>query len=149
MENTIPDLQGPIQQTWSHTVKATYSAHKRVMRQKKVVYKHWQRTRASEGLAAHGSSKKLAKAIVGKAKDTEMDALYEKLHVRKGDQLVFRSAKVRQPATQYISAIKAVEDSDGVAVKPAEVGVGGKNSSGNGTSPRLRTFALQHAANLF
>uniref|UniRef100_A0A7I4Y9A0 Uncharacterized protein n=1 Tax=Haemonchus contortus TaxID=6289 RepID=A0A7I4Y9A0_HAECO len=84
MENTIPDLQGPIQQTWSLTVKATCSAHKRVMGQKKVVYKHWHRTRASEGLAAYGSSKRLAKAAVGKTKDTERDTLYEKLDSRKG-----------------------------------------------------------------
>ncbi|XGW18368.1 hypothetical protein V3C99_002754, partial [Haemonchus contortus] len=83
-ENTLLDLEGPIQQTCSNTVRVTCSAHKRVMRQKKAVYKHWQRTRTPEGLAAYGSSKKLAEAIVGKANDTEMDVLYEKLHVRKG-----------------------------------------------------------------
>uniref|UniRef100_A0A7I4Y1R1 Myb-like domain-containing protein n=1 Tax=Haemonchus contortus TaxID=6289 RepID=A0A7I4Y1R1_HAECO len=54
----------------------------RVVRQKKSACKRWQRTRALEDLVAYGTSKKLAKAAVAKAKYTEMDALCEKLDSR-------------------------------------------------------------------
>ncbi|XGW07164.1 hypothetical protein V3C99_017013, partial [Haemonchus contortus] len=58
----------------------------RVVREKKLAYKRWQKTRALEDLAAYKTSKRLAKAAVAKAKNIEMDALYEKLDSREGEK---------------------------------------------------------------
>uniref|UniRef100_W6NBD3 Endonuclease-reverse transcriptase HmRTE-e01 n=1 Tax=Haemonchus contortus TaxID=6289 RepID=W6NBD3_HAECO len=70
-----------------------------VLRQKKMAHKGWQKTRASEDLAAYRTSKRLAKAAVAKAKNTEMDALYEIPDSREGQRFVFGLAKARHRAT--------------------------------------------------
>ncbi|XGW16608.1 hypothetical protein V3C99_001788 [Haemonchus contortus] len=93
-----------------------------VMRQKKSAYKRWQRTRAPGDLSAYRTSKRLAKAAVAKAKNTEMDALYEKLDNREGEKFVFRLAKARHRATQDIGVVKSVRNSEGAILrKPGEV----------------------------
>ncbi|XGW22799.1 hypothetical protein V3C99_005206, partial [Haemonchus contortus] len=115
LEVGLPDPEGPIQQTWSNAVK-------RVVREKKLAYKRWQKTRALEDLAAYKTSKRLAKAAVAKAKNIEMDALYEKLDSREGEKFVFRLAKARHRATQDIRVVKAVRNSEGAILrKPGEV----------------------------
>nr|CDJ97133.1 endonuclease-reverse transcriptase HmRTE-e01 [Haemonchus contortus] len=94
----------------------------RVVRQKKSAYKRWQKTRAPEDLAAYRTSKRLAKAAVAKAKNTEMDALYEKLDSREGEKFVFRLAKARHRATRDIGVVKSVRNSEGAILrKPGEV----------------------------
>ncbi|XGW26716.1 hypothetical protein V3C99_007370 [Haemonchus contortus] len=109
LEVGLPDPEGPIQQTWSNAVKVILGCAKetlgetrgglrgnkeawfwndevqRVVREKKLAYKRWQKTRALEDLAAYKTSKRLAKAAVAKAKNIEMDALYEKLDSREGE----------------------------------------------------------------
>uniref|UniRef100_A0A7I4XUI9 Reverse transcriptase domain-containing protein n=1 Tax=Haemonchus contortus TaxID=6289 RepID=A0A7I4XUI9_HAECO len=95
----------------------------RVVRQKKSAYKRWQKTRAPEDLAAYRTSKRLAKAAVTKAKNTEMDALYEKLDSREGEKFVFRLAKACHRATRDIGIVKSVRNSEGAILrKPGEVG---------------------------
>ena len=65
---------------------------------------------------------RLAKAAVAKAKNTEMDALYEKLEGREGDKFVFRLAKARHRAAQDIRVVKTVKSINGDTLrKPAEV----------------------------
>nr|CDJ88558.1 endonuclease-reverse transcriptase HmRTE-e01 [Haemonchus contortus] len=94
----------------------------RVVRQKKSAYKRWQKTRAPEDLAAYRTSKRLAKAAVTKAKNTEMDALYEKLDSREGEKFVFRLAKACHRATRDIGIVKSVRNSEGAILrKPGEV----------------------------
>ncbi|XGW35446.1 hypothetical protein V3C99_019011 [Haemonchus contortus] len=102
LEAGLPDPEGPIQQTWSNAVKIILRCAKetqwetrggfrgdkeawfwndevqRVMRQKKSAYKRLQRTRAAKDLAAYRTSKRLFKAAVAMAENTEMDAWYEK-----------------------------------------------------------------------
>ncbi|XGW22691.1 hypothetical protein V3C99_005138 [Haemonchus contortus] len=83
----------------------------RVVREKKSAYKHWQKTRVPEDLAAYRISKRLAKAAVAKAKNTKMDALYQKLDSREGEKFVFCLAKARHRATQDIGVVKSVRNS--------------------------------------
>ncbi|VDO74381.1 unnamed protein product [Haemonchus placei] len=91
--------------------------------QKKSAYKNWQRTRAPEVRAAYISSKRLAKAAVTKAKNTEMDALHGKLVSREGEKFVFRLAEARHRATQGIGVVKPVRKRDEGAIlrTPGEV----------------------------
>nr|CDJ92652.1 Endonuclease exonuclease phosphatase domain containing protein [Haemonchus contortus] len=77
----------------------------RVVREKKLAYKRWQKTRALEGLAAYKTSKRLAKASVAKAKNMKVDALHEKLDCREGEKFVFRLAKARHRATQDFGVV--------------------------------------------
>ncbi|XGW13282.1 hypothetical protein V3C99_013707 [Haemonchus contortus] len=140
------DPEGPIQQIWSNAVKVILGCAKetlgetrgglrgdkeawfwndevqRVVREKKLAYERWQKTRALEDLAAYKTSKRLAKAAVAKAKNMEMDALYEKLDSREGEKFVFRLAKARHRATQDIGVVKSVRNSEGAILrKPGEV----------------------------
>ncbi|XGW19497.1 hypothetical protein V3C99_003389 [Haemonchus contortus] len=145
-EAGLPNPEGPIQQTWSNAVEVILRCAKetlgetrggfrgdkeawfwndevqRVVRQKKSAYRRWQKTRAPEDLAAYRTSKRLAKAAVAKAKNTEMDALYEKLDSREGEKFVFRLAKARHRATRDIGVVKSVRNSEGAILrKPGEV----------------------------
>nr|CDJ94780.1 endonuclease-reverse transcriptase HmRTE-e01 [Haemonchus contortus] len=142
----LPDPEGPIQQTWSNAVKVILGCAKetlgetrggprgdkeawlwneevqRVVREKKLAYKRWQKTRALEDLAAYKTSKRLAKAAVAKAKSMEMDAFHEKLDSREGKKFVFRLAKARHRATQDIGVVKSVSNSEcAILRKPGEV----------------------------
>nr|CDJ81160.1 endonuclease-reverse transcriptase [Haemonchus contortus] len=114
---TVAGPEGQIQQTWSNAVKVILRCAKetlgetggglrgdkeawfwndevqRVVRERKLAYKRWQKARALEDLAAYKTSKRLAKAAVAKAKNMEADALYEKLDSREGEKFVFRLAK--------------------------------------------------------
>nr|CDJ90886.1 Endonuclease exonuclease phosphatase and RNA-directed DNA polymerase (reverse transcriptase) domain containing protein [Haemonchus contortus] len=143
---TIADPEGPIQQTWNNAVKVILGCAKetlgetqgssrgdkeawfgndevqQVVREKKLAYKRWQKTRALENLAAYKTSKRLAKAAVAKANKMEMDALYGKLDSREGEKFVFRLAKARNRATQDIGVVKSVRNSEGAILrKPGEV----------------------------
>nr|CDJ83595.1 Kinesin domain containing protein [Haemonchus contortus] len=63
----------------------------------------------------------LTKAALAKAKNTEMDALYEKLESREG-KFVFRLAKARHGATQDIGMLKSVRNSESAILrKPGDV----------------------------
>uniref|UniRef100_A0A7I4YVT3 Reverse transcriptase domain-containing protein n=1 Tax=Haemonchus contortus TaxID=6289 RepID=A0A7I4YVT3_HAECO len=96
-------------------------------RQKKSAYKRWQKTRAPEDLAAYRTSKRLAKAAIAKAKNTELDDLYEKLDSREGEKFIYRLAKARQRATRDIGVVKSVRNSEGAILrKPGEVRRGWK-----------------------
>ncbi|XGW18669.1 hypothetical protein V3C99_002905 [Haemonchus contortus] len=118
--------EGPIQRTWSKVIlgcaKETLGETRdglrgdkeawfwndevqRVVREKKLAYKRWQKTRALEGLAAYKTSKRLAKASVAKAKNMKVDALHEKLDCREGEKFVFRLAKARHRATQDFGVV--------------------------------------------
>ncbi|VDO41092.1 unnamed protein product [Haemonchus placei] len=93
-----------------------------VVKHKKSAYKHWQKTRTSEDLAAYRTFKRLAKAAVAKAKNTEMDALHEQIDIRKGKKFVFRLAKTRHRDTGDTGSVKSVRNSEGVILKkPGEV----------------------------
>ncbi|XGW34800.1 hypothetical protein V3C99_018654 [Haemonchus contortus] len=59
--------------------------------------------------------KSLAKTAVAKAKNTESDALYEKLYSREGEKFVFRLVKARHPATQDVGVVKSVRNSEGAS----------------------------------
>ncbi|XGW34176.1 hypothetical protein V3C99_018193 [Haemonchus contortus] len=146
LEVGLPDPEGPIQQTWNNAVKVILGCAKetlgetqgssrgdkeawfgndevqQVVREKKLAYKRWQKTRALENLAAYKTSKRLAKAAVAKANKMEMDALYGKLDSREGEKFVFRLAKARNRATQDIGVVKSVRNSEGAILrKPGEV----------------------------
>ncbi|XGW09914.1 hypothetical protein V3C99_011856 [Haemonchus contortus] len=106
LEAGLPNPNGPIQQAWSNAVKVILRCAKetlgrtrggfrgdkeawiwndeaqRVVKQKRSAYKRWQRTRTPEDLIAYRASKRLAKAAVAEAKNTELDASYEKLDSR-------------------------------------------------------------------
>ncbi|VDO79677.1 unnamed protein product [Haemonchus placei] len=107
----LPDPEGPIQQTWSNAVKVILRCAgetlgktrggfrgdnkawlwideiQRVVRQKKLAYKRWEKTRAPEDLAAYRTSKRVGKVAVAKAKLMEMDALYERLQGRERENV--------------------------------------------------------------
>ena len=85
-----------------------------MVKRKKEAYKRWQKTRSQEDLAAYKSCKRIAKATVAKAKNTEMDALYEKMEGRNAEKFVFGLAKTRHRATQTIRMVKFVKSTDGV-----------------------------------
>ncbi|XGW03141.1 hypothetical protein V3C99_014828 [Haemonchus contortus] len=133
--------EGLIQQTWSNAVKVILRCAEktlgetrggprggkeawswndevqRVVKEKKLAHKRWQKTRALEDLAAYKTSKRLAKAAVAKAKNMEMDALYEKLDSQEGEKFVFRLAKARHRATQDIVVVRCVRNSEGAILR--------------------------------
>ncbi|VDP09328.1 unnamed protein product [Heligmosomoides polygyrus] len=64
----------------------------------------------------------LAKTAVTKAKNAEMDALYEKLDGPEGEKFAIRLAKARHRAFLDIRVVKTVKSADGrVLRKPVEV----------------------------
>ncbi|XGW05889.1 hypothetical protein V3C99_016337 [Haemonchus contortus] len=120
LEAGLPNPVGPIQQTWSNAVECAKETLGKL--KKKSACKRWQRTRAPEDLSAYRTSMRLAKAAVAKAKNTEMNALYEKLDSREGEKFVFRLAKARHRAIQDIGVVKSVRNSEGAILrKPGEV----------------------------
>ncbi|XGW28385.1 hypothetical protein V3C99_008284 [Haemonchus contortus] len=82
-----------------------------VLRQEKSVYKRWQKTHR-EDRGAHRTSKRLAKAAVAKAKNAEMDSLYEKLDGREKEEFLIRLAKARHRATKYTAVVKFVKNTE-------------------------------------
>nr|CDJ98508.1 endonuclease-reverse transcriptase [Haemonchus contortus] len=89
----------------------------RVVRQKKTAHKRWEKTRAPGDLTAYKTSKKVAKAAVAKTKNTEVDALYERLEGREGEKFVFRLAKERNRATQDVGVVKSIRSSEGAILR--------------------------------
>ncbi|VDO42158.1 unnamed protein product [Haemonchus placei] len=61
------------------------------VRKKRAAYKWWQKTRAPVDLVACRTPKRAAKAAIAKAKNMEMEALFEKSDGRGGDKFVFRT----------------------------------------------------------
>ncbi|VDO19216.1 unnamed protein product [Heligmosomoides polygyrus] len=82
------------------------------VRKKKEAYKQWQKSKAPEHLAVCRKLKRLAKAAAAKAKNEEMDALYEKLDGPQGEKFAIRLAKARRRACIAIRVVKAVKSAD-------------------------------------
>ncbi|VDO67914.1 unnamed protein product [Heligmosomoides polygyrus] len=83
------------------------------VKRKKEAYKLWQKTRAPEHLTAYRKPKRLAKTAVAKAKNAEMDALYEKLGGPEGEKFAIRLAKARHRASLNIRVVKTVKNANG------------------------------------
>ncbi|VDO98383.1 unnamed protein product [Heligmosomoides polygyrus] len=103
LEAGLPDSAGPVNGTWRRAA----------VKRKKEAYKLWQKTRAPEHLTAYWKLKRLAKTAVAKAKNTEMDALYEKLDGPEGEKFAIRLAKARHRASLDIRVKE--KDSSGTA----------------------------------
>ncbi|VDO74720.1 unnamed protein product [Heligmosomoides polygyrus] len=88
------------------------------VKRKKEAYKLWQKTRAPEHLTAYGKLKRLATAVA-KAKNAEMDAVYEKLDGPEGAKFAIRLAKAHHRASldirrpTKIRVVKTVKSADG------------------------------------
>ncbi|VDO64954.1 unnamed protein product [Heligmosomoides polygyrus] len=83
---------------WNEEVQAA-------VKRKKEAYKLWQKTRAPEHLTAYRKLKRLAKTAA-KAKNVEMDALYEKLDGPEGEKFAIRLAKARHRVSLDIRVVK-------------------------------------------
>uniref|UniRef100_A0A183GLM9 FH2 domain-containing protein n=1 Tax=Heligmosomoides polygyrus TaxID=6339 RepID=A0A183GLM9_HELPZ len=95
---------------------------KAAVKRKKESFKLWQKTRAPEHLTVYRKLKRLAKTAVAKAKNAEMDALYEKLDGPEGEKFAIRLAKARHRASLDIRVVKTVKSADDrVLRKPVEV----------------------------
>ncbi|VDO72737.1 unnamed protein product [Heligmosomoides polygyrus] len=100
---------------WNEEVQAA-------VKRKKKAYKLWKKTRAPEHLTSYRKLKRLAKTTVAKAKNAEMDALYEKLDGPEEEKFAIRLAKARHRASLDIRVVKTVKSADGrVLWKPVEV----------------------------
>ncbi|VDO89556.1 unnamed protein product [Heligmosomoides polygyrus] len=86
---------------WNEEVQAA-------VRNKKEAYKQWQKTRAPEHLTVYSKLKRLAKTAVTKAKNAEMDALYEKLDEPQEEKFAIRLAKAQHRACVDIRVVKTV-----------------------------------------
>uniref|UniRef100_A0A7I4Z3B2 Reverse transcriptase domain-containing protein n=1 Tax=Haemonchus contortus TaxID=6289 RepID=A0A7I4Z3B2_HAECO len=108
LEVGLPDPEGPIQQTWSNAVKVILGCAKetlgetrgglrgdkeawfwndevqRVVREKKLAYKRWQKTRALEDLAAYKTSKRLTKLLWRRQRTWKWTPCMKNLTVEKG-----------------------------------------------------------------
>ncbi|VDP55815.1 unnamed protein product [Heligmosomoides polygyrus] len=146
LEAGLPDPAGPVNETWRRVAQTILRCAKETLgeakggtrgdksawfwneekqaavRRKKEAYKLWQKTRAPEHLAAYRKLKRLAKTTVAKAKNAEMDALYEKLDGPEGEKFAIRLAKARHRASLDIRVVKIVKSADGrMLPKPVEV----------------------------
>uniref|UniRef100_A0A183GWI8 Reverse transcriptase domain-containing protein n=1 Tax=Heligmosomoides polygyrus TaxID=6339 RepID=A0A183GWI8_HELPZ len=146
LEAGLPDPAGPVNETWRRVAQTILRCAKETLgetrggtrgdksawfwdeevqaavKRKKEAYKLWQKTRAPEHLTAYRKLKRLAKTAVAKAKNAEMDALYEKLDGPEGEKFAIRLAKARHRASLDIRIVKTVKSADGrVLRKPVEV----------------------------
>ncbi|VDO75398.1 unnamed protein product [Heligmosomoides polygyrus] len=137
LEAGLPDPAGPVNETWRRVAQTILRCAKETLgetkggtrgdksawfwneevqaavKRKKEAYKLWQKTRAPEHLTAYRKLKRLAKTAVAKAKNAEMNALYEKLDGPEREKFAIRLAKARHRASLDIRVVKAVKSADG------------------------------------
>ncbi|VDO18875.1 unnamed protein product [Heligmosomoides polygyrus] len=130
LETGLPDPAGPLNEIWRGVAQTILRCAKETLgetkggtrgdksawfwneevqaavKRKKEAYKLWQKTRAPEHLTACRKLKRLAKTVVAKVKNAEMDALYEKLDGPEGEKIAIRLAKARHRASLDIRVVK-------------------------------------------
>ncbi|WKY12572.1 hypothetical protein Q1695_003843 [Nippostrongylus brasiliensis] len=146
MAASLPDPNGAVNETWQQAARTILQCAKetvgetlggpkgkkatwfwndevqKVVREKKRAYKTWQKSRSSEDLTIYKKYKRLAKAAVAKAKNAEMDGLYEKLEEPQAEKFAFRLAKARHRASLDVRVVKTMKNDEGCSLRrPADV----------------------------
>uniref|UniRef100_A0A914WJ69 Reverse transcriptase domain-containing protein n=1 Tax=Plectus sambesii TaxID=2011161 RepID=A0A914WJ69_9BILA len=83
------------------------------VRQKKVAYKEWQRSRLDDNYRAYRAAKTNTKAAVAKARHKACNNLYKQLNTQEGAAAIYRIARARKRATEDITIVKTIKDCNG------------------------------------